>query len=309
MRILVTGSAGFIGSHVLDKLLDLGHRPILLDNMSTGKEKNIPRHRMIPADLNKIDITNAHDVEMLIFHERPEAIIHLAAQAAISTSIDDPVLDMKVNGLGTINLLRSALRYGVRRFIFSSTSAVYDDKFRSISPIDERDPLFPNSPYGISKLAAEGYVRTMFPGSVILRFGNVYGPRQVSIGGNQVVPLMIRHLECGDDFSIHGSGNQQRDFVYVDDIVDAIVKSLDGKPGTYNVGTNQAVSVNSVGEILRKRYGQSGFPWKHTDQEDPRPYVCLSNELARTHLGWEPRVDIVDGLNRTVDWFKETQTK
>lgn len=302
-RILITGIAGFVGSHVADRLQADGHAVFGIDNLSTGKGRNLHSFmdkggRYVLLDIQTVQAS----AEIREFS--PDAIVHLAAQAAISTSWENSRLDMQVNGLGTINVLEAALKYGVKRFIFSSTSAVYDDKFRNASPIREYDPLQPSSPYGISKLAAEGYVRAMLPSSVILRFGNVYGPRQVSIGGNQVVPLMLRHLEYDDDFCIHGSGNQQRDFVYVDDIVDAIIKSIDGEPGTYNVGTGSSVSINRIGFILRDRYDLRGFSWNHTDREDPRPFVCLDNSLAKTGLGWEPKVDIVDGLNRTVDWWK-----
>lgn len=321
MRILVTGGAGFIGSRLCDVLRYIGHNLVIVDNFSTGKESNLGN--ISGAMLHRVDIVDDKKVDRVLSDSKIDAIVHLAAQPAITTSWSDPALDLRVNGVGTINLLRSALKYGVKRFIFSSTSAVYAEKerhepsgYRQI-PLLENDTVGPSSPYGISKLAAEGYVRTLFPESVILRFGNVYGPRQVSIGGNQVIPLMIRHLEFGDEFYIHGSGNQKRDFIYVDDIVDAIVKSLGGESGTYNIGTGSSVSVNQIGFILQDMCGSSlqdmcgskDFEWKHTGQEDPRPYVCLDNSLAKFGLDWEPKVDIADGLSRTVDWFKETQTK
>lgn len=311
MRTLISGGAGFIGSHVADALQSAGHHVLILDNFSTGNMKNIMqfladggKYRQADVRLCDGDISIFETVSDVFRTFRPEAVIHLAAQAAISTSIENPIQDLTVNGIGTLNMLAAAKKYEVKRFVFSSTSAVYRaSKFFSTK---EDAPLEPNTPYGVSKLAAEMYVRSMFRGAVVLRFGNVYGPRQVPIGENQLLSRMIRHFKYGDKFFIFGSGDQKRDYVYVTDVVEAIICSLYGDAsGTYNIATGRSTSVNEIAALVEDYYGVPGYKWEHTSTEDPRRKVCMDVTAAACGLGWKAQVGIKEGVIKTADWWEK----
>lgn len=306
MRVLVTGAAGFVGSHVVDVLQGGGHDVFGIDDFSTGRIENIQTHKYTAqSKFQNGSILNCEMLESNFAEFKPHAVVHLAAQAAISTSFDDPEKDLEINGQGTLSVLRNALDFGVKRFILASTSAVYrHDVVVRPHGTYEVDMLGPDAPYGISKLAAELYTRTLFQNSVILRFGNVYGPRQVPIGENQVISRMIRHLKYGDEFYIHGSGNQRRDFVYVTDVAWAVMAALGGHAGTYNIATGETTSVNQIAKIVENYYGVKGYKWDHTDQEDPRKSVKLNIEHAQRDLKWNPSVKILQGVNSTIQWWE-----
>lgn len=298
MNILVTGGAGFIGSHVVDLLVSRGHKVLVLDNFSTGTEANLS-----PLSRDGLFISR-EDIESFFFPaslEKTDAIIHLAAQASITRSLARPRHDLIVNTLGTLNIIQFAQEHGVKRIVFASTSAVYEEKNTLLRETSQPRPA---SPYGISKLAAENYLRCLFPSSVILRLGNVYGPRQVSIGENQVVARMIDHVLCGKPFTIHGDGNQKRDFVYVEDVAEAFFLGMYADPGIYNIARGRSVSVNGVAAVLARVLG-SPVEWKHDDQIDPRRNVNMAVRLAQSKLNWEARTSLSDGLKKTVGWAKE----
>ena len=168
----------------------------------------------------------------------------------------------------------------------------------------ETDPLEPDSPYGISKLAAEHYIRTMFPNHVICRFGNIYGPRQVSIGENQVIPRMLNHIRQNAGFSIHGSGKQERDFIYVGDVVAALFEATLGDHGTYNIATGKSHSVNEIARIVEDLYGLKSYDWHHTTQEDPRRSVRMDVSRSTNELCWKAQVSLADGIRETVGWWE-----
>lgn len=168
----------------------------------------------------------------------------------------------------------------------------------------EMSYLGPTTPYGISKLAAEFYVQSVFPDAIILRFGNVYGPRQVPLGENQLLSRMIRHFKYGEKFYIHGSGDQMRDFVYVDDVARAVVSALDGTKGIFNIASGEPHSVNGISTLVEKAYDVPGYKWEHTDTEDPRHWVCMDIKSAKEFLNWEPQVDIIEGVARTIGWWE-----
>lgn len=303
MKVLVTGAAGFIGSHVSEHLQSHGSKVLGVDNFSTGKTENTQAFLSYGGAIECANILDpALDHLFKVFS--PDVVIHLAAQPAISTSVQKPVYDAEENVLGTLTMLLLARRFGTRKFVLASTSAVYEEDGWLFS-ITENCKIAPASPYGISKASAEMYARVMCPDSVILRFGNVYGARQTPLGENQVIPRMIRHFEYGDEFYIHGDGKQKRDFVFVQDVVSAISAAMDGAPGTYNISTNQAHSVNQVAAIIEEIYGVKGYPWEHTEQNDPRRKVQMSNLAAFRYLNWMPLFTLREGIEETVKWWKE----
>jgi UDP-glucose 4-epimerase len=302
MKIAVTGACGFIGSHVAEYLTDAGHKVLGLDNLSTGKRENLRKG----IDFGKIDCADYYQLVGELKDFEPEAIIHLAAQSAISTSWENPLKDAYHNVIGTLSVIRACKEVDVRRIVFSSTSAVYDENLHC--PLVEGMTEWPTTPYGISKLSAERYLQILAPvKSIILRFGNVYGPRQVPIGENQVIPLMIRHLEKKTPFSIHGDGMQKRDFIYVLDVAAAIRDILEStvspNPGVYNIASGQSETINHVADLLSEIYGMADFAWQWDDQKDSRN-IEMNVREAVSSFDWKPIIPLKAGLLHTVAWWK-----
>lgn len=303
MRILITGGAGFIGSHTSDALRELKHEVFVLDNFVTGKLSNISERTGIPPFYFHADITEALAVMKVMEDAKPDAVLHLATQSAITTSMNNPAHDLNVNARGTLNVINACNKHGVKRLVFSSTSAVYKENGKS--KLKEGSPLEPNTPYGVSKLAAEMYVRFMFSNHVVLRYANIYGERQVPIGENQLIPRIIRRFLYGDNFKIFGSGNQSRDFVYVGDVVRANIAALiSADKGTYNVSSAHSFSVNEICGIMEDIYDVHGYKWEHTGAEDVRKYVCMDNTHAWSGMRWSPSVRLRDGIENTAKWWE-----
>ncbi|MBW1672997.1 MAG: NAD-dependent epimerase/dehydratase family protein [Deltaproteobacteria bacterium] len=300
-KILITGGAGFIGSHVVELLQKSQHDILVLDDFSTGKMQNIA-HLTTRNNLHVVDhdISTMPNLRTLFVQFKPEIVIHLAAQAAITTAKDDPIRDLQVNGLGTLNLLTVAEHYQVRHFVYASTSAVYGNK-NYLRPVEEKNLLAPDNEYGISKLTGEHYVRLSGIPAAILRFGNVYGPRQVPIGENQVIARMIRHFENGDEFYIFGDGKQKRDFVFVEDVAHAVKVAM-GHSGIYNIASGKSVSVNDIGRTVARIYELHDYPWDHDRaRQDSRMNVRMNVNAAWKGLAWKARVSLEEGLRRTVE--------
>lgn len=284
MRVLVTGGAGFIGSHIAALLIERGHEVVVLDDLSTGTRANVPGGATLIAwGLHHLEQVGAFD-----------AICHQAAQPSLRRSIDDPIHDATVNILGTINVLQAAKTHG-SHVVFASTSAVYNPHG---GVFDEDSPIMPNLPYGIAKAAAENYIRASGVSATILRYGNVYGPRQVQVGENQLVPHALAHLTQGKPFQIHGDGEQTRDFVYVEDIARANVYALEERArGTYNAGTGRGVSVNEVCNLLDPTHD-----WQHGPRKAGEArHVALESSTAAQALGWRAEISLAEGLKRTAD--------
>ena len=294
MRAAVTGGAGFIGSHVVDALVARGDEVHVIDNFATGRREN----------LNAAATLHEHDIrEPLgpLFDEiRPELVVHLAAQADVGTSVEKPLLDAEVNVIGTLNVLEAARPVGAQ-LIFSSTGgALYGECPRPAREDDDRRPL---SPYGTSKLAGEAYLATWNAlhgtSHVVLRFGNVYGTRQLAKLEGGVVAIFMDRLRVGESVRIFGNGEQERDFVYVGDVVDAILASTGRDGGVFNVGTGQATSVNTLFETVRRVAGSDA----EAEYADARAGDLLRSvlDISRTEreLGWRPQTTLEEGLRLT----------
>lgn len=304
MKVLVTGGAGFIGSHLVDRLIQEGHEVVVVDNLSTGKRRNLNR----AARFFKLDIQSWR-LERVFRNERPNVVMHLAAQMDVRKSVEDPVFDAQVNVLGTLNVLQQAVRHGVRKVVFSSSGgAIYGEQ--EIYPAPESHVTRPLSPYGISKLCGEQYLsyyqRVSGLQVVNLRYANVYGPRQDPDGEAGVVAIFIQKLLNNEQAIVNGNGRQTRDFIYVEDVVEAnLVVMGQETQGTYNVGTGEETSINDVLRILvghtNSTCKELHGPAKHGEQV--RSVIDASK--IRQELSWEPRTELSDGLKRTIDYFRE----
>ena len=302
MRVIVTGGAGFIGSHTADALLERGDEVIILDDLSTGHEENLnPRAR-----LERVDI-RAPEAQDVIREMRPQGVVHLAAQASVSLSVREPQFDATVNVMGSLNLMIAAAEVGAR-FVFSSTGgAIYGDTPNL--PTREDEPAWPVSPYGISKLAAEHYLHGFAAQHglpyTVLRYSNVYGPRQDPHGEAGVVAIFSRALLEDRPCLIHGAGTDTRDYVYVGDVVRANLLALNSEGSAhYNVGTGRRVDVNTLFGLIASAIGSD----REAEHGPPRAGDLRASALDAsriTHeLGWRPEVDLERGLHETVAWFR-----
>ncbi len=304
MKVLVTGGAGFIGSHVVDGCLAAGHDVVVVDDLSTGKRSNLdPRARLHEADL-----VDQPAVERIVADERPEVICHLAAKANVRESMAEPVLYARVNILGSLSVLEAARRYGVRKVVYASTGgAVYGEP--EYLPVDEQHPIKPVDPYGASKHHVEHYlfIYGLHFGVdyTILRYPNVYGPRQDPFGEAGVVAIWTERMLHGKKVIINGSGDQQRDFCYVGDVARGNVLALThGSREIYNLGTGVGSSINQVYALLREATGYEGAEVHGPAKQGEVLRTWLNVDKARQGLGWEARVPLREGLQMTVDAFR-----
>jgi UDP-glucose 4-epimerase len=295
MRVLVTGGAGFIGSHIVDALLLRGHEVWVLDNFSSGHYANFdpPGAHVLLKDIVEFGPDDLSPFD---------AICHQAAQPSLRHSIDDSAHDALVNIVGTINVIQAAKAYGAH-VVFASTSAVYDPVGGAFT---EDSLIRPNLPYGIAKATAEQYLRHSGVSHTILRYGNVYGPRQVQVGENQLIPHCLAHILDGKPFVINGDGEQARDFVYVEDIARANVLALESRVnGTFNCGAGLGRDVNTVCQLLARIAGRDVVFEYGPAKSGEAQRVILDSERAAEGLGWRAETTLVDGLRRTIAWWKE----
>jgi len=304
MKILITGGAGFIGSHLVDALIKRKHKLIVVDNLSSGLKENLnPKAKFYYLDIRSKKLDNVFQ------KERPEIVFHCAAQINLRKSIAHPLKDARINILGSLNLLENCRKYKIKKFIFSSTGgAIYGDT-KNI-PTPEDFPANPPSPYGIAKLTIEKYLHYYYQVFGLpyfsLRYSNVYGPRQNPKNEAGVIAIFSEKILKGEQVVINGDGRQTRDYVYIDDVVRANLLALRRKGvGVFNIGTEKETSVREIFKMLKKITQTKikaiyGPPIKGEQRRS-----CLAIKKAKRELGWSPKVRLDDGLKKTVQWFKK----
>ncbi len=302
-RILITGGAGFVGSHLADAVSAAGHEVAVVDNLSTGWREFVPAAaKFFPYDIKSRDGFD------LIVSWRPQVIMHHAAQMSVRLSVENPVFDAQENIFGSLNLFQAAAKSGVEKIIFASTGgAIYGDD--APVPARETDKANPECPYGVAKLAIEHYLhfyhREFGIIPISLRYANVYGPRQNGLGEAGVVAIFIEKFLAGQQPIINGDGRQTRDFVFVDDIVAANLKALDyQEPGIYNIGTGLETDILTIYLKLQQLTGSPLGPVHGPAKPGEQRRSALEAGLARQKLDWRPQVDLDQGLSKTVAAFK-----
>lgn len=312
MRTMVTGGAGFIGSTLVDRLLAEGHEVDVVDDLSTGTLANLAEARSLAGGaltIHQLDIRHP-DVAELIVRRRPETVYHLAAQADVRLSVERPAFDAEVNVLGSLNVLEGARAGGTGRVVFAASGGtLYGEPGPEDFPIRESQPRRPLSPYGVSKAAVMDYLvayRELHSLEfVALALGNVYGPRQDPHGEAGVVAIFARRLLAGEPVTIYGDGEQTRDFVYVDDVVDAFVRAA-GRGGglTCNIGTGRETSVNDLYRVMAAEAGVGSAPV----YAPPRPGELRRSSLdvgrAGMQLGWRPWTELEDGVRAVLEFVR-----
>ena len=310
MRALVTGGAGFIGSHLVDALIARGDRVLVLDDLSSGRRENLAGALDSGVELLEASVTDDDAVAAAFERARPQVVFHLAAQIDVRRSVADPSFDLDVNVGGTIRLLEGARRAGVERFVFASTGgAIYGEGEGRDLPLTESADCRPDAPYGQSKHAAEGYLdlyrRLHGLETTSLRLANIYGPRQDPHGEAGVVAIFCSALRDGRRPRVFGDGEQTRDYVYSADVADAFVTAADrGGAGPYNIGTGVETSVVDLGRRIASASGAEFDP----EMEPPRlgevQRISIDPSLAGRDLGWSAAYDLDSGLAITTDWFR-----
>jgi len=305
-RVLLTGGAGFVGSQVVNALLKDGSEVAVLDNLSTGRLDNLTPYlkdenfRFINGDV--CDPSLVQDAV-----EGVDAILHMAAIVSIPRSLENPLLVSQVNIAGTLNLLKACMDVGVKRFVYTSSCAVYGDA--ETSPQHEELPCSPTSPYSVTKIAAENYCRVFHKvfglETVSLRLFNVYGPRKDQGPYADVVTVFVNRLLNGDPPTIYGDGEQSRDFVYVTDVAEAILLALRSKNAVgevFNIGSGNATSINELAQLLIEIVGKGGVEPIHlTPRKGDICHSCADIRKAESALGYQPKVSLLDGLGETVN--------
>lgn len=305
MKVLVTGGAGFIGSHVVDAYLAAGHEVAVVDNLATGHRDYLNS----AAHLYEVDLRTPR-LRDVFERERPDVVNHHAAQASVVASVADPRADADVNVLGTLHLLTLSAQYRVRRVVFASTGGAIYGNPRAL-PAKEDSPASPLSPYGISKVAGEYYVR-YFQGTgltwVILRYANVYGPRQDPHGEAGVIAIFAAAMLDGRAPTIFGDGTQTRDFVFVEDVARANLRATTAPTsGLANIGTGVETSVNDIARHLAALSGFRGDALHAAPRPGEVYRISIDPSHAAQWLGWTPTTPLVDGLRKTVEWCRSTR--
>lgn len=309
MKIIVTGGAGFIASHIVDAYIADGHEVIVIDDLSTGKKEFVNK----AARFYEADIRDKKQIEDIIHTQKPDVINHHAAQISVRESVEDPLNDLEVNLIGLLNLLESSKKIGLKKFIFASSGGVVYGEADILPTPESYTPLKPQSPYGVTKLASEYYLHFYYQHYKIpyiaLRYSNVYGPRQNPHGEAGVVAIFANKLLQSEIPVINGDGLQTRDYIYISDVVNANVRSLKTPTvGSFNVGTGIETNVIEIFKNLRSIIG-SKINAKHGPPKfGEQRRSCLDCNLARKILNWEAKVKLKEGLIHTVEYFQSMTT-
>jgi UDP-glucose 4-epimerase len=307
VKILVTGGAGFIGSHVVDKYIDRGHDVVVVDNLSTGRLSNLnPAAKFYQADIRDAGLKNIFE------EEKPEIVNHHAAQMDVRRSVADPLFDADNNIMGSVNLLECARFFGVKRFIYiSSGGAVYGEP--KYLPCDESHPISPLCPYGASKHIVEHYLfmYSQIYGLeyIVLRYPNVYGPRQDPRGEAGVIAIFTGKMLANDQPTINGDGEQQRDFAHVLDCAEANIQALetDNVNTIYNIGSGRGTSINEIYDLLKEFTAFQKTAYHGPAKAGETRRIYLDATRARERLGWKPKISLWGGLDQTVSYFRTAE--
>lgn len=305
MKVMVTGGAGFIGSHIVDLLIGEGHSVVVVDNLVTGDKNNVNSK----ATFYEVDILNK-ELDQVIEEESPEVIIHQAALVYVQQSIENPVSDGMVNAMGTLNVLQSAYLHKVRKIIYASTCAVYGE-IQSV-PTKEEYTVSPISFYGASKYMGEIYIRLFYElyklDYTILRYANAYGPRQKHHGEGGVIPIFIKNMKSGISSTIFGDGNQTRDFIYVKDIAKAIILALDkGPQQTLNIGTGVGTTINDLYQRLNDIMKFNIRAKYELERIGDAKHISLDSSKAKKELGWKISYLLSEGLKETIESYNNQE--
>ncbi len=311
MHVLVTGGAGFIGSNLLDRLLVEGHTVTSVDDLSTGRHANVAHLASRPdVELLEMDVSR-DDVAPAFATRAPDVVVHLAAQISVRSSVTDPVSDAQSNIVGTVRLLEAVRRHGRAKVVFATSGGcIYGQPDLADLPVSEQHPTEPHSPYGASKLTGELYLRTFAHLYGLqwtsLAFANVYGPRQDPAGEAGVVAIFAEHMLNDAPCTIFGDGEQTRDFVHVDDVVDGIVRSFDrGDGARVNIGTGTRTSVKGLFAEMARIVGYERSPEWRPPRQGELDHISLDTARAEQLLGWRPRVGLAEGLTDTIRWSRD----
>ena len=306
MRVLVTGGAGFIGSHIVDALVEQGHTVSVVDNLAEGSRVNLNPDAMF----FDVSINDPDGLEKAFAQANPDVVSHHAAQISVRNSMYDPTHDAQVNIIGSLNVLQAAVKHGAERIIFPSTSAVYAKP--NHLPMDETHPLSPESVYGVSKLSVENFIR-LYTGTYgikhkILRYGNVFGPRQNPHGEAGVVAIFTGQFMRGEQPTIFGDGGKTRDYIFVNDIVAANTAALDatGDNETYNIAWGIGVSDFEIFDAVRAASDSCMQPNYAPVRPGEAQHVRLDSAKAQSALSWRPQVSLYDGILQVIEHYRET---
>jgi len=300
---LVTGGAGFIGSHVVDAYLGLGHRVVVVDNFSSGRRANVnPK-----AQVYELDVCDGRLGEVFA-QSKPSVVSHHAAQTEVGRSVLDPQKDARVNILGTLAVLQACVQYGVGKVVLASSGGTVYGNPRAL-PVKEEHPLLPISPYGVAKAAGEHYLSYYAQAyglcCAVLRYGNVYGPRQRPDGESGVIAIFANKMLSGEPPTIYGTGENVRDYVYIEDVVEINVRLLEGDAGgIWNVGTGVGTTVNEIYQALQAVTGFRGEAQRAEARAAEVKQVVLDVSEARAALGWQARTSLADGLAKYVQYLR-----
>lgn len=301
MKVLITGGAGFIGKFVVNSVINSGHTVAVVDNLSTGEMANVNKQ----ASFYEMDIRDSK-MQKIVHREKPDVLIHLAAQISVNKSMEQPILDAEVNISGTINILNCCVKECIKKVIYFSTAAVYGNPL--YLGIDENHPVDPISCYGISKLAGEEYIRLYSRHYglkyTIFRLSNVYGYCRNKTTEGGVVYRFLESIVNQKEAVIYGDGRQTRDFVYVDDVAAACSKAIDsGDNETFNLGTGTATSINELIDIIRLRTGSKTVPRRSNFRTGDILHSYFDNSKITNSLGWKPGYTLEDGINETLTFI------